>query len=57
MSNVMGSAYCKGKVKTTMPGYNDPKKSGRTSGEVRHSTNPKNNIENMKHMPKGKKGY
>lgn len=55
MSNVMGSVYCSGKVKTTMPKYSDPKggKKGQSSGEVRHE----NKIEHLNNMPKGKKGY
>lgn len=54
MSNAMKTAFTSGKIQTGMPAYNDPKKKGNSSGEVRHE----NKIENMEHMPKkGKKGY
>ena len=53
MSNVMKDAYGKGKMSCDIPSYSDPKKKANSSGEVRHE----NKIENMEHMPKGKKGY
>lgn len=56
MGNVMKTAFTGGKTSADIPAYSEPKKSGQSSGEVRHKVN-KNKIENMEHMPKGKKGY